>query len=102
MIEAKHALDRHSIAPLNPCWRAENCSVNEAPARETVHIPGDNRQFVDGGAFGGVVNLGVIAAGVGVSWWNAGSLRTIVRDWRSEEHTSELQSLRHLVCRLLL
>src|SRR5258705_7274963 len=22
--------------------------------------------------------------------------------WRSEEHTSELQSLRHLVCRLLL
>src|SRR5258705_8368843 len=24
------------------------------------------------------------------------------KDWRSEEHTSELQSLRHLVCRLLL
>src|SRR5438045_4376367 len=24
------------------------------------------------------------------------------RDFRSEEHTSELQSLRHLVCRLLL
>src|SRR5436853_4092505 len=24
------------------------------------------------------------------------------RFWRSEEHTSELQSLRHLVCRLLL
>src|SRR5258705_4257660 len=24
------------------------------------------------------------------------------REWRSEEHTSELQSLRHLVCRLLL
>src|ERR1035441_11040030 len=24
------------------------------------------------------------------------------RVWRSEEHTSELQSLRHLVCRLLL
>src|SRR5205814_10190272 len=23
------------------------------------------------------------------------------RTWRSEEHTSELQSLRHLVCRLL-
>src|SRR5262245_65093397 len=27
---------------------------------------------------------------------------TIVREIRSEEHTSELQSLRHLVCRLLL
>src|SRR5471030_3429205 len=25
-----------------------------------------------------------------------------LRAWRSEEHTSELQSLRHLVCRLLL
>src|ERR1039458_4528998 len=28
--------------------------------------------------------------------------RTVHDDWRSEEHTSELQSLRHLVCRLLL
>src|SRR5947199_3922498 len=28
--------------------------------------------------------------------------RTIQRMKRSEEHTSELQSLRHLVCRLLL
>src|ERR1035441_7844295 len=26
----------------------------------------------------------------------------LVYDFRSEEHTSELQSLRHLVCRLLL
>src|SRR5262245_63621097 len=41
-----------------------------------------------------------------------GSLLPVVKDiesrgwrnksWRSEEHTSELQSLRHLVCRLLL
>src|SRR5947199_7741590 len=30
------------------------------------------------------------------------ALRQLVRDSRSEEHTSELQSLRHLVCRLLL
>src|ERR1039458_2785604 len=28
------------------------------------------------------------------------ALATLVRDGRSEEHTSELQSLRHLVCRL--
>src|SRR5437899_8123382 len=26
----------------------------------------------------------------------------LIVSWRSEEHTSELQSLRHLVCRLLL
>src|SRR5258705_1491859 len=29
-------------------------------------------------------------------------LRAPHKDYRSEEHTSELQSLRHLVCRLLL
>src|ERR1039458_6045716 len=28
--------------------------------------------------------------------------RNLVAEYRSEEHTSELQSLRHLVCRLLL
>src|SRR5437899_5534557 len=31
----------------------------------------------------------------GDAWWK-------MRQFRSEEHTSELQSLRHLVCRLLL
>src|SRR5947208_5175743 len=30
------------------------------------------------------------------------SLIRLVQDWRSEEHTSELQSPDHLVCRLLL
>src|SRR5437899_4177240 len=41
---------------------------------------------------------GLVAAGVLIGWHR-------VIDWwrlRSEEHTSELQSLRHLVCRLLL
>src|SRR5262245_64280314 len=33
---------------------------------------------------------------------SAGVLATDVDELRSEEHTSELQSLRHLVCRLLL
>src|ERR1035438_9503865 len=33
---------------------------------------------------------------------DAGMLRSITAAIRSEEHTSELQSLRHLVCRLLL
>src|SRR5436853_6026014 len=36
---------------------------------------------------------------IGKSWPTAERPRT---DARSEEHTSELQSLRHLVCRLLL
>src|SRR5262245_64512912 len=34
----------------------------------------------------------------GFYWW----LAELIRVARSEEHTSELQSLRHLVCRLLL
>src|SRR5262245_65158757 len=33
---------------------------------------------------------------------NAVVFQEIIGSYRSEEHTSELQSLRHLVCRLLL
>src|SRR5258705_7177438 len=35
-------------------------------------------------------------------WIVGGKLCLLLNQWRSEEHTSELQSLRHLVCRLLL
>src|SRR5437899_12161261 len=38
----------------------------------------------------------------GCSGTSRHSFRTIATSRRSEEHTSELQSLRHLVCRLLL
>src|SRR5262245_65292813 len=37
-----------------------------------------------------------VCLGCGRGWWPR------ARGMRSEEHTSELQSLRHLVCRLLL
>src|SRR2546429_4518248 len=42
--------------------------------------------------------------GPGVSWAirRSGNLRVIATVERSEEHTSELQSRLHLVCRLLL
>src|SRR2546422_5504436 len=36
------------------------------------------------------------------AWYNAGSAALAAGDARSEEHTSELQSRLHLVCRLLL
>src|SRR5262245_64354843 len=39
---------------------------------------------------------------VGVPFLLRGTARRIERVRRSEEHTSEIQSLRHLVCRLLL
>src|ERR1039458_10413790 len=50
---------------------------------------------------GGLLELGVSRGDVVVvhlpNWWMLSPLYL-----RSEEHTSELQSLRHLVCRLLL
>src|SRR5262245_63759970 len=39
---------------------------------------------------------------IGVSVWDAARGEFAFKEGRSEEHTSELQSLRHLVCRLLL
>src|SRR3712207_8187576 len=37
-----------------------------------------------------------------MSWMNAENVDVEVRNGRSEEHTSELQSRQYLVCRLLL
>src|SRR5262245_64146560 len=44
------------------------------------------------------------AGGISQAWTQSGRAHFVIReiDYRSEEHTSELQSLRHLVCRLLL
>src|SRR3989442_6042529 len=38
----------------------------------------------------------------GEAWCSPTSTAMVVGHWRSEEHTSELQSRPHLVCRLLL
>src|SRR5437899_5544356 len=44
--------------------------------------------------------IGLLCAGIpSARRWQEGGWKIILR---SEEHTSELQSLRHLVCRLLL
>src|SRR5262245_63194571 len=61
--------------------RRSNPSANTASSREDV-------------AFG-VIEHARLRPGVALRVESA-------RDLRSEEHTSELQSLRHLVCRLLL
>src|ERR1035441_11081973 len=61
------------------CW-CGRCGRNVMIRREDAQF-----EFGTGGALAGAV------AGNGFS-----------RKCRSEEHTSELQSLRHLVCRLLL
>src|SRR5262245_63313617 len=55
-------------------------------------------------AFAAMLGAGGLAIGLGfqgaLSNLAAGIMLLVTR--RSEEHTSELQSLRHLVCRLLL
>src|SRR5262245_63307769 len=59
---------------------------------------------ISGGAATGVVAGSVVTA-TGVAGVAAGSVLggvAVGSAARSEEHTSELQSLRHLVCRLLL
>src|SRR5438874_11309169 len=45
---------------------------------------------------------GRVAGGLGHEPVRQASLRAVLQDLRSEEHTSELQSRRDLVCRLLL
>src|SRR5437899_3709505 len=45
---------------------------------------------------------GRVSVGRKVNCGNCRSIRSNSSRYRSEEHTSELQSLRHLVCRLLL
>src|ERR1035441_10777365 len=47
-----------------------------------------------------VVRMCTFAMSLGLRSWSFTSASTA--EIRSEEHTSELQSLRHLVCRLLL
>src|ERR1035438_6153365 len=87
-------------------------------ADSTVETFGTGMQLLtnaaaEGSFSGTAIDVGTLPplrslAGVySFSWWQAGprllltglNLRT---EDRSEEHTSELQSLRHLVCRLLL
>src|SRR5262245_37360299 len=66
------------------------------PTPVTVYI--QNIQIVDAKATGGNGGNGQSGGGAGTGL--GGGL--YVADNRSEEHTSELQSLRHLVCRLPL
>src|SRR5690625_5512977 len=45
---------------------------------------------------------GYVLSSVGKGTFIAGQQPHVKKEWRSEEHTSELQSRGHLVCRLLL
>src|SRR5258705_2824992 len=71
-----------------------------SPVWKSTHSPGDGLVGVALGAVHKHSLAAVVIEGKGgVVRHLEGELST---DTRSEEHTSELQSLRHLVCRLLL
>src|SRR3989449_9890576 len=71
------------------------------------------QQVNNSGALFLVFPVGARAVGMGqtaaaldgrgeATFWNPAGLATLKKNERSEEHTSELQSRLHLVCRLLL
>src|SRR5438045_7124252 len=65
-------------------------------------------EYVGGGAILGAIIGGIAgggkgaAIGAGAGAAAGAGAQVLTKGNRSEEHTSELQSLRHLVCRLLL
>src|SRR5262245_65223738 len=69
------------VSTVASCWNVKACGPAVAPGLEMV------------GEFVRASTLAPVPAPAGPS---------PARRVRSEEHTSELQSLRHLVCRLLL
>src|SRR2546429_2211204 len=78
---------RSTLFPYTTLFRSDG--ISPATRRQKRHCPGGEVS----------TNIGMVLYSLVVAWgWN---LPTIL-ERRSEEHTSELQSRLHLVCRLLL
>src|SRR5205814_9501771 len=75
---------------------AAHRNLHSFPTRRSSDLVGKHREHAVADQFQHVAALVVDGVDGGLGVIDA------IRDERSEEHTSELQSLRHLVCRLLL
>src|SRR5205814_10096099 len=93
-------LPPHPVSPLFPyttLFRSaaapapSACSIHPAKAACSLRLP-----YRPPAASGRSSFAGFAAGTAARRWWS------VRKAERSEEHTSELQSLRHLVCRLLL
>src|SRR5437899_4721660 len=78
------------IANLGGKW-----TTNSIPFENRGYLPNYGRITVD-------TTMVLYAIAVAVLSVLLFSISPVLEGYRSEEHTSELQSLRHLVCRLLL
>src|ERR1035441_8495308 len=101
-----------SMSPYNSTWDPSSLRLNQdgvkrmqGGARRGRRVSPVRGKFIAGPIDVSWViqasRLGVKALLVGLALWHLKKLRQ-ADTFRSEEHTSELQSLRHLVCRLLL
>src|SRR3989449_7353009 len=80
-------------------------AVSAITAGSPSHRPGISTRSVPGGTSRKRAIQGVVIRAATVIFMTATShanVASIPASWRSEEHTSELQSRLHLVCRLLL
>src|SRR5438132_4338008 len=73
-----------TLFPYTTLFRSDEASVKDIPGIQIVHQNGF---------------LGVVAP---KEWDAIKAMQQLKVEWRSEEHTSELQSHSDLVCRLLL
>src|SRR5262245_64229289 len=91
---------RSTLFPYTTLFRSQ-AAVAAAEAREGRAVDGDRARRIVGGedALLAVAEPALHHDEVAVLLADAGAVGV---GHRSEEHTSELQSLRHLVCRLLL
>src|SRR2546425_8730161 len=89
------ASERRSLA----CSQASQCGLVVRPAKGF-----GSRWRLGSGGVGSRVVGHAVAGSLGHAQWSMTHSHTKATstNWRSEEHTSELQSLAYLVCRLLL
>src|SRR5438045_7851568 len=96
-------IPRRLLSTLFPYTTLFRSSLGGAPASAFAQQSASNN-FVGSQMITG--NLNIAGAGNGIKFPDGTILTTATNNsggaGRSEEHTSELQSLRHLVCRLLL
>src|SRR5437016_12033708 len=88
---------RSTLFPYTTLFRSEPNTYG-SEFYKTAGIPGSGHDA----AIVRIEPSGAVAAQIGIVSQGQSHLTTVAQALRSEEHTSELQSLTNLVCRLLL